>query len=180
MAWERYVAIKKTINYKGIVTSSRVQIFAIASWVSAATPVMPSALYAAGISGTKQRYKSQAIFVTGPQAICLVAITIFYVLIYLETRKHELIAVPDQPLSKEVRNAKIERQVAKTTFLLTILLLISFFPAIVFHSFCIGSASISRGDVVQRVFTINKLNSLTNPILYFYRNAWLRKQCLRC
>lgn len=98
MAWERYVAIKKTINYKSIVTSSRVQICAIASWVSAATPVVPSALYAAGISGTKQRYKSQAIFVAAPQAICLVAINVFYVLIYLETRKHELIAVPDQPL----------------------------------------------------------------------------------
>lgn len=97
--------------------------------------LVPSALYAAGISSTrsstKQRYLSQALFVTAPHAICLVAITVFYVLIYLETRKHKLIAVPGQPLSKEVRNAKIERQVAETTFLLTSLLLISFSPAIV-------------------------------------------------
>ena len=138
MAWERYVAIKKIINYKSIVTSSRVQICAIASRVSAAIPVVPSALYAAGISSTKQRYKSQALFVTAPQAICLVAITVFYVPIYLETRKHKLIAVPGQPLSKEVRNAKIERQVVKTTFLLTRLLLISFSPAIltfILHKF---------------------------------------------
>lgn len=38
MAWERYVAIKNTINYKSIFTSSRVQICAIASRVSAAIP----------------------------------------------------------------------------------------------------------------------------------------------
>lgn len=177
MAWERYVAITKTIKYKSIVTSSRLQMCAIACWVSAAIPVGPSALSVAGITDTKQRHISQALFIISPQATCLIAITVFYVLIYLETRKRKLIAVPGNPLSQEARNAKIVRRVAKSTFLLTISLPISFSPAIVLP-FVLHLLSASRREVVQWVLTLNMLNSLANPILYFYRNPRLRKAVL--
>ena len=177
MAWERYVAITKTIKYKSIVTSGRLQMCAIACWVSATIPVGPSALYVAGIIETKRRLLSQVLFIAAPQAICVIAITVFYVLIYLETRKPKLMAVPGQPLTQEARNAKIERQVAKTTFLLTISLLISFTPSVVFP-FAFHLLSISRRDIVQWVLTFNMLNSHTNPILYFYRNPRLRKAVL--
>lgn len=177
MAWEGYVAITKTIKYKSIVTSSRLQMCAIACWVSAAIPVGPSVLSVAGITDTKQRHISQALFIISPQATCLIAITVFYVLIYLETRKRKLIAVPGNPLSQEARNAKIVRRVAKSTFLLTISLPISFSPAIVLP-FVLHLLSVSRREVVQWVLTLNMLNSLANPILYFYRNPRLRKAVL--
>ena len=177
MAWERYVAIAKTIKYKSIVTSGRLQMCAIACWVSATIRLGPSALFVAGIMDIKQRFISQVVFIASPQAMCVMSITVFYILIYLETRKRKLMAVPGHPLSQEARNAKIERQVAKITFLLTISLLIFFSPSIVFP-FAFHSLSISHQDVVQWVLTFNLLNSLANPILYFYRNPRLRKAVL--
>ena len=178
MAWERYVAITKTMKYKSIVTRGRLQMCAIACWVSATIPVGSSALREAGIIETKQVFIWQVLFIAAPQAICVIAITVFYLLIYLETRKPKLMAAPGHPLSQEARNAKIERQVAKTTFLLTISLLISFTPSVVFP-FAFQLLGIFRPrDVVQWVLTFNMLNSLANPMLYFYRNPRLRKAVL--
>ena len=42
IAWERYVAIQKWMDYKILVTNSRVKNLAIAAWIPAIFPVVPN------------------------------------------------------------------------------------------------------------------------------------------
>lgn len=176
MAWERYEAITNAIKYKVIVTRGRVTMCAIASWVLTVISIIPNALYLAGFIDKRQSNIMKVCFFSGPMAICLLAIPIFYILIYIETRKRNQIAVA-QLLSQNAVNAASERKVAKTTFLLTVALFLSFAPsaAILLLAHVL---SVSTEDMFQWAVTLNLLNSLANPILYFYRNRRFRNTVL--
>ena len=176
MAWERYQAITNAIKYQVIVTRGRVKMCAIASWVLTVLSILPSALYLPGFIDQSQSNILKACFFSVPMTICLVAIAVFYIMIYRETRRRQQGIVP-QLLSQSTANAAAERKVAKTTFFLTVALFLSFAPTAVIlllaHLF-----ETSAEDVFQWLVTFNQLNSLSNPILYFYRNPRLRNTVL--
>lgn len=176
LAWEKYVAIKKAVKCKVIVTRGRVKMCAIASWVLTAISTIPSTLYFAGFIDKKQFIISKTCFFSVPMTICLVAITGFFITIYLETRRRRQISVI-QLLSQSAMNAAIERRVAKTTFLLTVTLFMSLAPTFVLWFFTLLFPFPSK-DVFQWAVTFNQFNSLANPILYFYRNRRFRNTVL--
>lgn len=176
LAWERCVAVKKAVKYKVIVTRGRVKMCAIASWVLTTISTIPAALYLAGFVEKKQFIILNTCFFAVPMTICLVAITVFYIMIYFETRRRRQIPVI-QLLSQSAMNAAIERGVSKTTFLLTVTLFLSLAPTFVLWFF-LQLFDFTSKDIFQWAVTLNQLNSLANPILYFYRNRRFRNTVL--
>lgn len=176
LAWERYVAIKKATKYKVIVTKTRIKICTITSWVLTPISIVPAALYLSGFIDKKLFIILNTCFFMVPMAICLGAIIVFYIMIYLGTRRCKQRSVNQLP-SQSARNAEMERQIAKTTFLLTVTLFVSFGPMFILWFFAL-LFGLPTDEVLPWALTFNKLNSLANPILYFYRNRRFRNIAL--
>lgn len=172
IAWERYVAVKYSANYKLIVTRSKAKICIIVSWVLTALSVVPSTIYIAGqISQT-----ALAIIMVGVYLlplICIAATVYFYVTIYLRTRK-----VRNSMNAAQVARINFEKEVAKTTFVLTVALLVSFLPTFIFIFLHYVSDFFNRDTTLWSV-TLNQLNSCLSPILYFYSNQRIRNTVLQ-
>ena len=116
IAWERYIAIAKGLNYKFIITKSRVKACIITSWVLTALSVVPSALYTLGIVGKELWVIADAIVFTIPLSICLLAIVYCYAAMSCFQRK----AKKTTFLSVQVARATLERKITKTSVLLTL------------------------------------------------------------
>ena len=176
IAWERYVAIEKFIDYKVMLTKSRLQKLSITAWFLAAFwPVFALITAVAEVDrdGVQMsRLNTGTIIVV---LICLIAIAYFYIMVYLGIRKRKINEISQV---NALIKAKMEAKIAKTTALLTGALMCSFVPAI-------GVALLAN---VYPVFTTNsllrlmevlvQLNSLVNPILYSYRDCKIRKAVL--
>ena len=90
IAWERYIAIRNGLNYKFIITKSRVKACIIVIWVLTALPVVPSGLYISDLIGKETRNVANACLFTIPLSICLLATVTFYIKIYLKTRQSKV------------------------------------------------------------------------------------------
>ena len=88
IAWERYVAFQKWMDYKIIVTGSRVKKLAIIVWVSAVFLMLPEVIITAVVDKDDAALAMKKWFVvTAGLAVCfLVAIAYFYVMVYLGIR----------------------------------------------------------------------------------------------
>ena len=172
IAWERYVAVKNSANYKLIVTRSRARICIIVSWVLTALSVVPSTIYTAGqISQTAWAIVMVGVYLL--PLICIAATVYFYVTIYLRTRK-----IRNSMNAAQLARINFEKEVAKTAFLLTVALLLSFLPTFIFIFLHYVSDFFNRDATLWSV-TLNQLNSLLSPILYFYRNQRFRNAVLQ-
>ena len=174
IAWERYVAIRKWIDYKVIVTRGRMKNLAIiAWWLAGFTSFPPLVLPVVGVDR-----KIKEIWHIGESVVailCLTATGCFYIMVYLAVRKRK---ISETSNVTALVKAKQEIKVAKTAALITAALILSFAPVIV-----IGGL----GDVFQVFRTSNafllaetlvQLNSLANPLIYFYRDCRFRKAAL--
>ena len=131
IAWERYVAIQKCMEYKIIVTKSRLNKLAIIAWVLASLTLLPElgliALTMTVASEDAKLYFADILsFVIAIVAVCALALIVyFYVMVYLGVRKHKL-----SEISKvtSVISAKMEKKIAKMMALVTAVLIISFIP----------------------------------------------------
>ena len=170
IAWERYVAIEKWANFKVIVTRGRVKMLARIAWLIAVlTPVPPTMMKIAGIE-----YKyllAVDIACVLPGTVCLILIGYFYIRVYLSVRKQE---------TEKIRNvgflvkAKLATKVAKTTAILTVVVLISFIPSLVFLLFGEIFATLRRSSYFRWSMMLAQLNSVFNPALYCCRDRRFR------
>ena len=170
IAWERYVAIGEWENYKAIVTRGRVKKFAKIAWLSAVlTPVPPTIMKIVGIE-----YKyllAVDIACVLPGTVCLMLIGYFYIRVYRDMRKWETENI------SEVRciiKAKLTTKIAKTTAILTVVVLISFIPSLVFLLFGEIFAALRRSSFFRWSMMLAQLNSLIGPILYCCRDRRFR------
>ena len=95
IAWERYVAIRKWIDYRVIVTRSRLKKLAIIAWVSAIVTVSPTHFTIALIGMLREDEMALAldIFFIILSVLVLSALGLiiyFYVMVYLGVRKRTL------------------------------------------------------------------------------------------
>ena len=127
IAWERYISIRKWIDYKTIVTKSRLRKMAFSAWfiwVAAVSPVFIIMPIAVG-QGKTVLALVITIFATcsaGVLVCILVLIVAFYIMIYLVVRKRKL----NQILQVDVLvQAKLENRIALTTAFVTIALILS-------------------------------------------------------
>ena len=179
IAWERHLAVTKWMDYKVLVTRRRLNTYITIAWMVSTLAV--ALLLILQVGGVKQ----VVIYIVDGIAslflvFCLLLIVYFYVMLYITIRKRNRTQVRQV---NALIKAKLESQFASTAFLLTLLVSISLIPTIVISMFGGVSSSLRESSVFRWIETILQLNSLFNPLLYFYRNRRFRKaalELLRC
>ena len=173
IAWERYIAIRKWMDYKGIVTKGRLKMLAIIAWVSAIGGVSSAFISMTVVGGDGLLLAAEILDIISSILIVflLIAIVYFYLMVYLTVRKRELSQI--QQVSVLVK-AKLENRVAMTMALVTVALVISFIPMTVV--FILGDYfQVFRGLLAWRVVeTLVYLNSIASPLIYCYRDRLFR------
>ena len=174
IAWERYMAIQKTIRYKVIVTKSLLKKLAIVAWLVAVftqTPVFVMAVVPVDPILVQIRHVIASIVTLA----CLIAIVYFYTMVYLGVRKRKIDAISQVTA---LMQAKLESKVARTTGMLTAALIFSFLPLIGLGTLGKVSSAFGTNSSFRLAEAVALLNSLVSPILYFYRDRQFRKGLL--
>ena len=170
IAWERYVAVQKWMEYKLIITNDRLKKVAIGTWLSA---LFPTVAYFSLTVVSGDHIIVNGIFTgwVAAEAVCLFLIAFFYRKVYLGIRNRKLNEISQIDV---LMKAKLESKVAKTTGLLTIATISSFIPIFVFA--ILGNlVPLFRSNASMRLTQlVIQLNSLFNPLLYCYRDHRFR------
>ena len=179
IAWERYVAVAKWRKYKAIVTTDRVSKYTRVAWLLTVLMVVPLVT----MEAISVRYEIKLVVDVISNTflfVCLSLLAYFYVKAYLAVRNWNRTRIfPVNVLAKR----KIESKVAHTTFWLTVFVGISTLPISFVHLFQGALPFFRQISTMRWAETILQLNSLFNPLLYWYRNSRLRKatlELLRC
>ena len=174
IAWDRYVAIQKSIDYKVIVTKGLLKKLSLVAWLLALFTSVP-AFVVAGVGMDHEDLEIKVTVEAAVGLICLIAIAYFYIMVYLGVRKRKINEISQV---NALIKAKLESKVAKTTGLLTASLMLSFLPAMgmtflrnIFSVFA-KSSFLGLGE------TFVLLNSLASPVLYCYKDRKFRKVVL--
>ena len=176
IAWERYVAIKRFIDYKVIVTKSRLQKLSIAAWfIAAFTPVFALTMAVVKVDHKTVEMRRLYTGLSLVALICLIAIAYFYIMVYLDIRKRNINEISQ--VNALIR-AKMESKIARTTALLTGALLCSFLPAIGLTLLLKVYRGFATNSLYRLMEALVQLNSLVSPILYSYRDGKIRKAVL--
>ena len=172
IAWERYIAIEKWMDYKVIVTRNRLTNLAIIAWLASVFTVLPVSL-PTGFGMDIQIVQTLYIVWIACGTVALIGMAYCYVKVYLAIRKRRISEISQVTI---LVKAQLESKVAKTSLLLTVSVIFSTFPGIV---------SYILGEVFPKFFADLRiweaplmLYSLVNPILYCYRDRRFRKAVL--
>ena len=174
IAWERYMAIQKTMRYKVIVTKSLLKKLAIVAWligVVTQAPVFVMAVVPVDPILVQIRHIIASLLTLA----CLIAIVYFYLMVYLGVRKRKIDAISQVTA---LMQAKLESKVARTTGMLTAALIFSFLPLIGLGTLGKASSAFGTNSSFRLAEAVALLNSLASPILYFYRDRQFRKGLL--
>ena len=180
IAWERYMAIRKWIDYRVIVTRSRLKKLAIIAWVSAIVTVSPAHFTMAltGMLRENEMVLALDIFFIILSVLVMSALGLiiyFYVMVYLGVHKRKLSQIRQV---SDLVNAKLEQRVAVTTTLVTVALILSFFSNAVI-SMLEGVYPVLRKRFVGDLkATLLYTNSVVNPLIYCYRDCRFRNAVL--
>ena len=170
IAWERYVAIQKWMDYKVIVTNGRVKTLSIAAWLSALFSVVPSLIMP--IFGVDQRIVEGWFTICAFMgAVCLILIAFFYRKVYLGIRNRKINKFSQVTV---LVKTKLESKVVKTTGLLTAALMFTFIPLFGFEILANFFPVFRTSGALRFSDTVTQLNSLFNPLLYCYRDRRFR------
>ena len=178
LAWERYVAVAKWTEYRAIVTTGRVNKYKRVAWLL--TVLMNSPYVMVAVSVRREVILVIDVILGIFVFVCLSLIAYFYVKAYLAVRNWNRTQIrPVNVLAK----GKLESKVAHTTFWLAVLVGVSTLPISFVHLFQGALPFFHQISTMRWAETILQLNSLFNPLLYWYRNRQKRKaalQLLRC
>ena len=175
IAWERYVAILKWMDYKRIITNGRIKKIAIATWLFALLPEVAHFIMMVVVVD-RRIMKSFLSARTAVDTACLFLVAFFYRKIYLEIRNRKLNEISQ---IDNLIKAKMESKVAKTTVFLTGAVIFFYIPLFVIGF--LGRVvpvfrSNARAHRLLRMLT--QLNSLFNPLIYCYRDHRFRNAIL--
>ena len=179
IAWERYVALAKWMDYKAIVTRGRINKYTRVAWLLAILMAVPSA----AVDSASDRYEIILVvdvILSIFWFVCLSLTAYFYVKAYFAVRKWNRTRI--HPVNVLVKG-KLERKFAYTTFWLTVVFAVSGFPSVAVYLFRGVSPFFRQVSTIRWTETILQLNSLFNPLFYWYRIRRLRKatlELLRC
>ena len=167
VTFERLVAIKFTIHFLSLITEKNIKVSVVIFWIIAfCTWVL--------------RYVTPYVELFTLALLvpsCIIFLSISYVILYRETLRHKKRIKTEQIAQQEVQNFLRENKALKTTVYVVGSLVLCFIPS----SFLLLSLlvdSLSLKDSVyfvsfSRVFIM--LNSLFNPLIYFWRDKQMRK-----
>ena len=175
IAWERYVAIRKCVEYKIIVTKGRLKRLAMVVWLAAIITTFP-VLIMEQMGIDSKFLKSWIIVGNICGAITFLLIVYFYIMVCLGIRKRK---TSDFSQVTALVNAKIQSKVTKTTALITAALFFTIIVAGVLVSLRIILPAFRTNFLLQMVGTLFQFNSVMNPLVYFYRDRLFRKAVLQ-
>ena len=170
IAWERYIAIVKWMDYKVIVTRNRLTNLAIIAWLASVFTVLPVSI-TIGFGMNSQIVEILFIVWIACLTVALAVTAYFYVKVYLGIRKRRSSEISQVTI---LAQAQLESKVAKTSVLLTVSVIFSKSPAMV--AYILGEVFPSIHSVVDfRILDApSMLYSLAIPILYCYRDRRFR------
>ena len=175
IAWERYVAIRKWVDYKIIVTKSRLRNLAILAWLAAIVITFPVLIRE--LMGVDIKVLKTWILVGNVcGATTFLPIVYFYIMVCLGIRKRKTSDF-SQVTALSVQ-AKLQSKVTKTTALITAALFFTIIVAGVLFSLRIIFPAFGANFLLKIVGTLFQLNSVINPLVYFYRDRLFRKAVL--
>ena len=176
IAWERYVAIVKCMEYKVVVTKGRVKRYAGIAWMTA---LVITALYVA-LAAAGVRYEVLLVFDVILNCLGLLfscsLMVYFYRMVYIEIRKRNRSQISQ--VSALIK-ARAESKIACTVFMLTVAVFISNVPAVVVSVAGTFSPFFQANSLYRWAEIFFQINSLVNPALYFYRNNRYRKAAIK-
>ena len=170
IAWERYVAVQKWMDYKLIITSGRLKKIAIGIWLSALFPAV-AYFSMAVVSGDRLVLKGVLTCWVATEAVCLFLIAFFYRKVYLAIRNRKLDEISQIHV---LMKAKLESKAAKITGLLTVVIISSFIPIFAFAVLGNLVPLFRTNASIRLTQLVTQLNSLFNPLLYCYRDQRFR------
>ena len=174
MGWERYVAIAKPMKYKVLVRKGRMKRYSGIVWITVIIGyVLVMTLQAIALP---HELLYALYFIEGVVwLIGFMALVYFYSMVYSKARKQSR----SQISQISQITAKIQSRIAFTAFLLTAAVFIFSLPIPVVIA-TVQFWPILRANSVYRWSEVPLyLNSLLNPVLYFYRNRRYRKAALK-
>ena len=167
MGWERYIAIAKPTKYKVLVRKQRIKRYSGIIWIT----VVILYLFVMTLQAIALPHEFLLVlhFIEGVGFMTLVY---FYSMVYSKARRQSRSQISQI-------TAKIQSRIAFTAFLLTAAVFICTLPMAVFVG-TVQFLPILRANSVFRWSEVPLyLNSLLNPVLYFYRNRRYRKAALK-
>ena len=174
IAWQRHAIINlNLINNQATISRRRIKILASLSWMSAVISSIPSAMILNGLNFKNATYLDTLVFLL--VVICWILIAYCYILIYIKTRKIKI--EPANQNITQIAKVKMEKGIAHTTGLLTLVVFLCYAPNLIFP-LCYLSSTFCGSSYLLWGLTLTQLNSLANPVLYCYRSRQLRKATL--
>ena len=189
IAWARYEAIRKWIAYKVIVTKTVKKppstagcnnlAISNSNCNSAILFFLPlSSIAITGIMSENATIFTVEVFIIFLSVLVmstLALIIYFYVIVKLGVRKRKLSQI--HQVSESV-NAKLEHRVAMTTALVTVALILSFFPNALIGLLEGVYPVLRKHWVIRLMDTLLYSNSVVNPLIYCYRDCRFRNAVL--
>ena len=174
MGWERYVAIAKPMKYKVLLRKGKMKRYSGIVWITVIMgDVLVMTLQAIALP---HELLFALYFIEGVVwLIGFMALVYFYSMVYSKARKQSR----SQISQISQITAKIQSRIAFTACLLTAAVFLCSLPMAVFVA-TVQFLPILRASSVFRWSEVPLyLNSLLNPVLYFYRNRRYRKAALK-
>ena len=170
IAWERYLAVQKWMDYKLKITNGRLKKIAMATWLSA---LLPTVTYFTSSLVSKDRVFLGGVLTAwvATETVCLFLVGFFYRKVYLGIRNRKLNEISQ---IDDLLKAKLESKVAKTTGLLSAMVISSFIPIFVFAVLGNVIPVFRTNEALRCTQILTQLASLVNPLLYCYRDNRFR------
>ena len=160
------MAIRKSMDYKTVVTNSRLKMMVIITWLAALiTVISPAVMKRIGVDFKFIEIWLIIVFVDGFLAI--LAIVYLYVVVYLGVRKRRASKISQVTTLVQ---AKLEYKVAKTTSLITVVLTLTFVFAGVLTALGAIFPVFRKNSAFRIPDTLVQLNFVINPLIYCYRD----------
>lgn len=174
IAKERYAAVVKYAEYKVMVSKVRIKNYVAFPWI---TTLSTAAIFAT-LVGAGVPYSVSQILVF---ILIILWIIGFLVIGYCYLRIN--VQIQKRLRRRHTRenvsvHAAAENKISYTMLLLTVAILISGVPSIIVFFFASSTSSFRTISANRWAELILQLNSLLDPVLYFYRNVRYRKVAL--
>ena len=164
IARERYQAIRNCYENKAKLTRSHPKKLAITAWFLAAFTQIP------GILLTTLGIEHDFIVVAIAAFFALILIAYFYIVVYREARKAKQIISQVTVMVK----TKLENAVAITCALVSTAVILSFVALVTVGLIGELYPGLRKSSPFRSAETLPQMNSIVNPLIYFYRNHRFR------
>ena len=178
IAWERYVAIRKWINYKAILTERRVKKLVAISWLSAIVLGFSASPPKPGWTLLYFLYSIKSLLNLVTAFGLPFAILYFYLMVYLGILQRKKSMINQTAAARA--ELKLQSKVAKTCAMITFTLFITYVQQIVITMLAFFKSPLFY--IVSSVFRwsdlILQLNSLLNLLIYCFTRQRFRRAVL--